>query len=481
MLKRVGSLVIAAVTLAACSESTVPTGPAQSPITAQQSILAQLSCRVDVAAKSVSCAPVSPSLVAGRSADLILGGQNQYVKLTSTNVVTTGTTSLTADLTVQNLTGQPWATTDGTTPTASGVRVFFHNGPTNGVTVANASGDSTFTGLNQPYFQYDGALLGDGILSSNETSSPINWQFNLNGQSSFSFQLLITTAMPDEQGVLRWSRSTLTQALSFEGINTVWGSSASDVWTGGVGGATTLHHWDGSSWTAMAGAETQDITSIWGSSSTNVYAVGSSKIQQWNGASWTDVSSGTSSGLLAVWGSSAADVYAGGLAGTLVHSTGGAFTPVASTGLGSEVVAAIWGTSSTNVYVGATTLHQWDGTVWSTVSTGITNIRGIWGSSPTDVWVVGTTGQISHLVGTTWTASTLGTTNFTGIWGTSASDVWAVNRGGQLWHNNGIAWVLNTASGSNVFYGVWGSGRQDVWAVGTDGGFTNNVVVHGIR
>ena len=487
MLKRIGTMVVVAATLTACSESivptvpTAPTGTTQTPVTPPQSVLAELSCRVDVAANTLTCAPPSPSKVAGRSADLILGGQNVYVRLANAVPTNNGTT-LSTTLTVQNLTGQPWGTTNGTTATGTGVRVFFYTGPTNGVTVA-APDTGTFTAANQPYFEYSGALLGsDGILRPNEVSSSLPWQFTLNGQTSFVFQLFISTTLPDEPGVLRWTRSALTQTAPIEEINTVWGSSASDVWTGGTGGATSLHHWDGTTWSAVPGAQTTDVLSIWGSSSSNVYAVGDTKIQRYNGTSWSDVSSGATSSLLAVWGSSATDVYAGGFDGTLVHSTGGVFTPVANTGLGTtEYVAAIWGSSPTDVYVGGTALRRWDGANWSVVNAGISEVRAIWGSSATDVWVVGVDGDLSHLKDGVWTASTLGSATFSGIWGTSANDVWAVTRDGQIYHYNGTLWVENTANGSNAFLAVWGSGRRDVWAVGTDATFSNNVVVHGTR
>jgi hypothetical protein len=484
MLKRVGTLLVAAATMAACSEPTVPTGITPR-ITAvgEQGVLARLSCRVDVAAQSMSCGETSPAAVSGRSADIILGGQNTYVTLTSSGVVNNGTT-ITANVTVKNLTVQPMATADGTTPSATGVRVFFYTAPTAPVTVGNADSSATFTAANQPYFQYSGATLGaDGILSSGETSLPKSWVFNLNGGGAFTFQVLISAVVPDETGILRWTRSTLTKAGGAEQINTVWGGASNDVWTGGTAGASALHHWDGTSWNAMGGAEVapNDVQDIWGSSSSNVYAVGGTKIQQYNGSIWTDVSSGASSGLLAVWGSSATDVYAGGLNGTLVHSTGGAFTPVAGTGLGTSFVDAIWGTSSIDVYLGGSGVRHWNGTAWSGVSAGIANVHAIWGASATDIWVAGDAGAISHWNGATWAPSTLGTADFSGLWGTSGTDVYAVNRAGEIYHYNG-AWVPYTGLTANTaLLGIWGSGNKDVWAVGTDNTFSNNVAVHGTR
>ena len=212
MRKRFSALILSVATLAACSESILPPETSQS-APEGRALLAELTCSADVAARRISCAPAAPNLARGGAADLIIGGQNTYTTLASTNVVTNGTISLTGDVTVQNLTGQPWATANGTTANANGVRVFFHTLPNNGVTVANADGTGTFTASNQPYFQYAGTDLGaDAILASGEVSSSRNWQFNLNGASSFTFQVYVTTQLPDEGGVLLWTPSTVAQS-----------------------------------------------------------------------------------------------------------------------------------------------------------------------------------------------------------------------------------------------------------------------------
>ena len=318
MRKRLSALILSAATLAACSESILPTERPQATPT-PRALLAQLTCKADVVAKRISCAPTGPSL-SGASADLIIGGQNTYTTLASTNVITTGTTSLTGDVTVQNLTGQPWATADGTTANPNGVRVFFYTMPNNGVTVANADGSGTFTASNQPYFQYSSTALGaDGILASGEVSSSKNWQFNLNGASSFTFQVYVTTQLPDEGGVLLWTPSTVAQAGATENINSIWGASASDIWISGIAGANVLQHWNGSSWSSYAGAESVDMVALWGSASSDVYAVGSTKTQRWNGTSWSDVTTSASGALLAIWGSSATEVFAVGFQGFIMH------------------------------------------------------------------------------------------------------------------------------------------------------------------
>ena len=494
MLKRLCALIIAGATLAACSESSQPTGVIPVPVDANEYVLAQLTCRVDAAASTMSCAPANAARVDGRSSDLILGGQNVYVKLTSTNVVTTPTVTTTADVSVKNLTNQPWNTGNGTTIDTAGVKVFFQAGPTNGVVIANPTGTATFTAAGQKYFKYSGAgLLGaDGILSPGETSGTINWQFTLNGASSFTFSVLIVAKMPDETGALRFVGDTLTQAGGSEFKLSIWGSSATDVWAGGAGGSTAFHHYDGTSWTAFASPN--QVSGLWGTASSNIWAASSTRILHYDGVSWTADPFIAADALFAVWGSSATDVYAGGATGTLIHYDGLAWSAVGSSGLAaSEDVTAIWGTSSSNVYVGAATataglgLHRWNGTSWSTVTAGINAVRAIWGSSATDIYVGGDFGFMRHWNGTSWsTVGGFGTTAIDviqGIWGTGANNVYLVQRSGKIWHsvNGGVTWFPYTAPGVNLL-AIWGADDRHIFAAGFGSVATfNNVVIRGIR
>src|SRR5690606_35255540 len=105
----------------------------------------------------------------------------------------------TADVTVQNLTLQPFGTLDGENADAAGVRVFFVEEPNNGVEVSNHDGEATFTeAVPQKYYEYSGALLGgDEVLMPGETSGAKTWEFALNGATKFRFSVLVWTAVPD--------------------------------------------------------------------------------------------------------------------------------------------------------------------------------------------------------------------------------------------------------------------------------------------
>jgi hypothetical protein len=168
--------------------SSAPDRLAPPPVDAVQAF----ECTASTTSRSVSCKSPSPST--GASADVLIGGQNTYVKLTSSNVnYDSGTEIFEFDVTVQNLMSEALGTPDGTTPDAEGIQVFFHLGPTvtsgSGViTVANADGTGTFTGTNQPYFAYS------EVLDQNEVSAAKPWQLNVpTTVNTFSFTVYVWT------------------------------------------------------------------------------------------------------------------------------------------------------------------------------------------------------------------------------------------------------------------------------------------------
>jgi hypothetical protein len=106
----------------------------------------------------------------------------------------------------------------------------------------------------------------------------------------------------------------------------VWGSSGSDVFA--VGGdnysyAGIVLHYDGSVWSPMTSGTTNWIRDVWGSSGSDVFAVGEDgNILHYNGNNWSPMESGTTNSLRGVWGSSGSDVYAVGIMGTILHYGG---------------------------------------------------------------------------------------------------------------------------------------------------------------
>jgi hypothetical protein len=161
--------------------------------------IASVSCVANVMSQSVKCGTArAPSTNA--LPDLIVGGQNVYVKLTSNNVAyNSGTGQFTFNTTVQNLIPQPLGTTDGTTIDPNGVRTFFENGPTatggTGSVSVVPDGFGTFTGAGQPYYQYL------ELLTQNQISGARGWTLIMPPTvTSMAFDVLVSAPVQFPNG-----------------------------------------------------------------------------------------------------------------------------------------------------------------------------------------------------------------------------------------------------------------------------------------
>jgi len=162
-------------------------------------------------------------------------------------------------------------------------------------------------------------LLCSGRIWQNQSPSPPNtlesgYQVAENlsfGVGGYGTILQLRTL----NGGLSWSKMS---SGTSEKLTDVWGSSGSDVFAVGYNG--TILHYDGSSWSAMAGTGTTTYSAVWGSGGDDVFVAGSSgTILHYNGSTWSNMASPTSYSLNALWGSSGSDVFAVGSNGYIVH------------------------------------------------------------------------------------------------------------------------------------------------------------------
>jgi alpha-tubulin suppressor-like RCC1 family protein len=180
---------------AACTDARTPlapTDPAPSPAPLQA-----LECAIDLRQGGMTCESPQPGTgPALGSGGVIVGGQNLYVRLASSGVTAVGDT-VRVEVTVQNLLDQPLGTTDGDTPDARGVRIFFSDGPTahpgGTAWVANGDGEGFFLAPGQPYFQYD------GVLGPDETSAPRTWKLaHTPGAQRITFSVYVAAQLQHE-------------------------------------------------------------------------------------------------------------------------------------------------------------------------------------------------------------------------------------------------------------------------------------------
>ena len=272
-----------------------------------------------------------------------------------------------------------------------------------------------------------------------------------------------------------------TNVSAFAALTSVWGSSKTDVWA--VGSNGTVVHWDGKAWTvaptptsfyppklpvkntfyAVRGTGPNDV---WIASATD--AVFRTRGYAGAATEWENVrlpiEEGLDVPLFAIWGTSAADVRLAGRASMMFDEMGEVVTVNAFT--------------KTNLDDG--------GIGWQGVP-GTASVFGMWGSAANDIWLVAdNSADVSwqrsmSLHGTLpsdaseleWAAvDTHSAVTLRAVWGSSASDIWAVGDVGTIRHitsANASDWEVVPSPTREHLRAVWGSTADDVWAVGDAG------------
>lgn len=223
---------VSALVLVACTDrddSAGPalTGPVASAPPAEPLLLQAVDCRVEVRTMLVKCGATAGG--EGAPSHLIVGNQNEYVTLTSTNpAYDAGTGVFTMDVTVRNLIPQPLGTADTIPPLvadANQVRVFFSTPPvatagTGAIDVVE-EGKATFTAADQDYYQYN------GVLDQFEVSPAKEWTFNVPSTvETFHFGVYVAAAVPWPDGYVVISgnfdvRSAAERQLTARAYNVV--------------------------------------------------------------------------------------------------------------------------------------------------------------------------------------------------------------------------------------------------------------------
>ncbi len=211
------------------------------------------------------------------------------------------------------------------------------------------------------------------------------------------------------------SASFTPQAIPDRNYQTdLFAASDSTIWICGFGGYIIKTVNSGATWTQQT-VPTREVclSGIWGSSTTNVFAVGAhGVIWHYDGGSWTEMSGGTMRHLYAVHGASGSAVWAVGWTGTIL---------------------------------------KYDGASWSAQSSGTMNhLRCIWAVDANTAFAVGNGGKILRTTngGTNWSSLFSGTAqNLYAIAGADANTLWAVGAGDTILKttNGGTNWTPQTS------------------------------------
>jgi len=309
---------------------------------------------------------------------------------------------------------------------------------------------------------------------------------------------------------------TLVHAGTTADLTDVWAASPAAVFvvgeattSRGSGVASEIRYFDGSQWVRQHREQDLRLRGLWGSSTTDVYAVGFDfftpvgRMLHYDGSEWTEVpgfvSDAEELSFASVWGTSSTDVWAVGAAfdgefdRTLIyHFAGDFWQRHLAPGNFSPSLTDIWGSSPTDVYaVGHDEAHEpgvgvvlhYDGTNWAPVlqHDGLVP-KAVWGSSASDLFLVGfqadqdqdgvftVTSAVWHYDGTSWMpmATPAGDTVLNDVWGRSGSDVYVVGDNGLILHYDGAAWTASH-QGTDALLAVFGWAPGDVYAVGVGG------------
>ena len=166
--------------------------------------------------------------------------------------------------------------------------------------------------------------------------------------------VLAAAACPlfDTQNVYAIAPATESQVSTQNDLYAVWGTSATNVFAVGQNG--TILHYDGLAWTAMNSSTSEDLYAVWGTSATNVFAAGRhGTILHYNSVSWESMI-GIGYTLSAIWGISDTNVFAVGQRGIILNyndtmwksTASGAWISTPSST--SRYLYGLWGNSSTN-------------------------------------------------------------------------------------------------------------------------------------
>lgn len=180
-------------------------------------------------------------------------------------------------------------------------------------------------------------------------------------------------------------------------VQSLWGTSTTNIYASSGAGNV---HFDGDSWSVVVGLDTHR-GQFAGASAKDVWfaANGYGQLAHFDGTKWTNhwadvppsVQKTPTDGPYGVFASGADDVWAMGRRRTLMHYDGAAWNIIAGPQdeWGCDLVKG-WASSKKNAWLvgrGGCVFH-WDGAAWEKIPSGVTDdIYGLHGSDPEHVWI----------------------------------------------------------------------------------------------
>jgi hypothetical protein len=279
-----------------------------------------------------------------------------------------------------------------------------------------------------------------------------------------------------------WSSMTAPSGFTF---GSVWASGLGDAYIGisPVGADLVgMLHYDGTQWSKLDVQPPvimgSHVTSIWGTSPTDIYAVNDASLSHFDGMSWQkDV--GPKAPMTSVWGANGR-LYVAGPGGFVAYFDGTWHKSTAIVGaMPLPTYKAVWTDGSRAYAVGvimngtATTgaIGYFDGNAW-TATAWAKPLYGVWsayavgdGNASSSTILDLSAGNATGDPG----AASLPIADLTSIWGSAPDDVFACGRKGTIFHY-GTTWTSQPPlSGNPDLVQVEGSSAADVFAISASG------------
>jgi hypothetical protein len=326
--------------------------------------------------------------------------------------------------------------------------------------VAGRGPDDVYTADFRAVYRFDGAYWYEVCKTDPQLSADGLW---VGPEWSF--------AVIGSGKILQSDRSGSSVTELFGDPRGIWGVSADDLYIVGARSSDgCIWHSNGVEWTTVGIPDgTRRLNAIWGSSASEIYAVGDSgTILRFDGSAWRAIAPVTSQELVSIWGAGPDDIYVTGGFSTLLHFDGSTWTRVWEAEPLRPWVG--WAESSSSMVVASleSGLHRFDGGRWSEMVIGVDGrCRAIDGTSISDLWAsVGS--KIIHFDGSSWSISAdFGNKEQLAILALSAQDVFSLGYA-SIHHFDGASWeTMNLdLTGQISLSAIWGDSPSDVFAVG---------------
>ena len=324
-----------------------------------------------------------------------------------------------------------------------------------------------------------------------------------------------------------WTADTLGYPGSYQTLMTdIWGSSHNDVYVVGHNSLSSgvMWHYDGNSWTSvrlisLEGGQIEgaiDLTSIYGFSSTDIYAAGTSisynpnppptfasknLIIHYDGSTWRKVNVDNSGFLDDIYGSSPNNIWASGGGTKFFHSDGNKWETDSvnikvPSGFSFQINSISSNSSSfyllgnsNNNTTGETMFYFFKrvNNAWvaqdSFSSSNSSNRFGgrLNQSNLPDLYSNGSGGMYIYN-NSSWVKISNSPDPIYFMWGTSSDNIFAVSNGSRAYHYNGTDWKqIEQLNDPKIdYYAVWTDGTE-AFVVGHiyDGVYMKTIVWHG--